>query len=501
MNTKSASQSNNASSGTNKIIFFEPYALASPHFETALELMQIHSDQGDKLYIYQCNASLSFCDSNPNHRQEVCRSCMNRGANGLKLISDRLIRRRSFLRLSRKEQYTIENTSYSFLDINELKKLEFDGIDIGAAAASSLISMLRDPLPDCKIHRDLINNIIRSSLKVYFSFNRLLTKLKPAVVYIFNGRFANLRVVLRLCQRNSVECRIHERGSSKSKFSITHNVLPHNIKPFAERAKSFWNDFQAGYAREAIAREFYNNQKRGVETGGASFTSGQQLDCLPSQWDASKRNIVVFNSSEDELASIGDEFHCHPFKNQLEALRFLKEQFQGSKKIDIYLRIHPNLENVDNLSIQNLDSLASSNFHVIKPSSPVSTYKLIDECDAVLTFGSTAGIEATYWGKPSILIGSSFYETFHAAYQISTKTELIDALYSYSEVMPIEGALIYGLYMSEFGVRFKYYQPQTLFTGLFNGISISSENTNLRIAEKMRRLMSHLKMYSPFASL
>lgn len=93
---------------------------------------------------------------------------MNRGANGIKLITGSRNRRRSFLELSRKEKYFINNLGYSFSDINKLKKFEIDNIDIGAAAASSLISMLRDPEPDCNLHRDLINNISRSSLKVSF---------------------------------------------------------------------------------------------------------------------------------------------------------------------------------------------------------------------------------------------------------------------------------------------------------------------------------------------
>lgn len=39
-------------------LFFEPYSLATPHFETALELMQNHRDLGDEPFAYQCNANL-----------------------------------------------------------------------------------------------------------------------------------------------------------------------------------------------------------------------------------------------------------------------------------------------------------------------------------------------------------------------------------------------------------------------------------------------------------
>jgi hypothetical protein len=36
-----------------KVLFFEPYSLASPHFETALELIQDHNDLDDELFVYK----------------------------------------------------------------------------------------------------------------------------------------------------------------------------------------------------------------------------------------------------------------------------------------------------------------------------------------------------------------------------------------------------------------------------------------------------------------
>jgi hypothetical protein len=47
---------------------------------------------------------------------------------------------------------------------------------------------------------------------------------------------------------------------------------------------------------------------------------------------------------------------------------------------------------------------------LIGPRDKHSSYQLLDQSDVVVTFGSTIGLEATFWGKPSILLGRSAWE-------------------------------------------------------------------------------------------
>lgn len=494
-----------------KVLFFEPYSLAVPHFETALELIQDHNDSGDQLFIYQCNASLHFCDSNPSHDLEHCLSCIAKGCNGLTQISGRPVSRLSFLKLTKNESRYIKNLSLEFEDIDDLKAFTYNGMDIGYGAASSLISVLNDPRPDTKKHRDQILCIIKSSLATYFSFAKHLSLVKPDIVYLFNGRFALLRVIVRLCQRNGTEIRIHERGSSKSKYSIVCNKLPHDLDGLEQRIISQWHAFPNPSERTSQATLFYEQRRWGVDQAVPSFSKGMLDLSLPETWNPHKRNIVIFNSSEDEFAGIGPEFHHRPFADQLEALRFISEWVADKHDIDIYLRMHPRLQKIANSSVTDLYQLNSPNFYVIRPESPSSTYTLIDHCDAVLTFGSTTGIEATFWGKPSILIGTAMYESFDVVHQVTNKQDLVHAMLRYSEVKPKENTFPYGLYMSNFGIPYKYYQPDTFDSGMFKGRYISSDSVllNLSKARLSKKLFwplfkiwhDHLMLQSLFSSL
>lgn len=464
-----------------KVLFFEPYSLAYPHFETALELIQDHVDLGDRPFVYQCNASLHFCDSNPSHDLNTCLLCISKGCNGLAQIDGKPVSRLSFLKLTQKELRYIKSLSLEFQDIDDLKAFTYHGMDIGFGVASSLITVLKDPKPDTRKHRDQILRIIKSSLAVYFSVAKHLSLVKPDIVYLFNGRFALMRVILRLCQRNGIEIRIHERGSSKSKYNIIYNTFPHDLDDFERRVIAQWNAFPNLSERTCQASLFYEQRRWGVDQALPSFSKGMTDLSLPKTWNPHKRNIVIFNSSEDEFASIGPQFHHRPFVDQLEALKFIREWAADKHDIDIYLRIHPRLQEISNTSVTELYRLNSPNFYVIRPESSTSSYTLIDHCDAVLTFGSRAGIEATF-GKPSILIGTAVYESFDVAHRVTDKQDLVSAILKYSHVKPKENTLPFGLYMLTYGIPYKHYQPDTFTSGRFKGRQISSNGLLLTLS-------------------
>ena len=70
------------------------------------------------------------------------------------------------------------------------------------------------------------------------------------------------------------------------------------------------------------------------------------------------------------------------------------------------LRVHPNLKFLKNTQNENIKKLVNnSNLIIIYPEEKLSSYELIRLSETIITFGSTIGIESTYMGKKSILIG------------------------------------------------------------------------------------------------
>lgn len=455
-----------------KVLFFEPYATATPHFETALELIQDHLNNNDDVQLLHCDADLNSCEANQQHLLSVCAQCITRRGNGIRTIQGReRIRSSNFIELSGKEKHLINNWNVSFNTITELKSYQYDGMDLGMAIASSLISFHRNPEPDMAKSAYLIRRMFKAALKVYYSFRRRLQEDRPEVVYIFNGRFSNIRPVIRLCELNRIEYRIHERGANRNKYSLFKNHLPHDFDKFRDLVEENWDRADIS-DREKIAASFFEDRKAGKEQGWHSFVAFQKKNELPEGWDSSKRNIVIFNSSEDEFAAIADSVKKRLFKTQLEGMKFISKLVEGHPEVSVYVRIHPNLTNVNNSTVTGIYDLTSANFHTIPPTSTVSTYELIDSADLIVTFGSTVGIEATFWDKPSILLGDSFYKDLGVTYNPDTAEELTQLLYAEKKPKDKLGAYKYGYYLNTYGFDFNYYKAEGLFKGEFKGEKI-----------------------------
>jgi len=176
----------------------------------------------------------------------------------------------------------------------------------------------------------------------------------------------------------------------------------------------------------------------------------QDPSLLPAQWDNRKRNFVIFNSSEDEFFCVGESFDRHKlFPSQVDGVRFLVEKAAADPSIHFYLRVHPNLRDVPFSYHTALPRLFSSyrNMTVIPAASPVSTYRLMHNSEKVFVFGSTAGVEAAYWGKPVVLMGGAAYRDLDVVYCPNTLNDLESLIQPRLDPKPRVGALKYALFL------------------------------------------------------
>jgi hypothetical protein len=173
------------------------------------------------------------------------------------------------------------------------------------------------------------------------------------------------------------------------------------------------------------------------------------------------------------MKAISQDSSSQLFKDQLSGLLYIRDSLQKNDKVYVYLRMHPNLSNVSNPYVDSTLDLEGNNFYIIPPESRISTYKLLDKCAVAITFGSTVGVEATYWGKPSILIGNSFYKELDVTYNVETPQQLIQYIMDIPAPKEKQGAFMYGYYEATYGTQYKHYQPIDLLTGTFKHLHLT----------------------------
>jgi hypothetical protein len=452
-----------------QVAIFCPFVHWPTHFATDLELVQRHLDDEDRVTILVCDGELPSCDVNLPHVLERCASCIERRTVGLQLLSRPVTVEPLFRYLPKG---VTDLVIPRFTDHQGVKAFRVNGFDLGSAALSSLIFHTRDADCDLDANAQLLSNLMQTAYLVYASTDAYLGRHTVDRFYVYNTRFASTRGVMRACASNGVECVVHERGCDLSHFELYPNAFPHDRAITNRDISELWTRAPDAERREVGAR-WYRDKSVAIETYARSFVADQQDGLLPSNWDGARRNLVIFTSSEDEFAAIGDEWENPIYRNELEGVGEIVRSLSGAgDDLHIYVRMHPNLRGLSNRQTRGLMALDAPHVTVVPPESPVSTYALLRHAWKVVTFGSTVGIEAAFWGVPSILAGISFYRDLGGTYNPATHAELIEMIRADLPPKDQTPALMYGYFSARFGKPFRYYRATSYDDGEFKGVNV-----------------------------
>jgi len=457
-----------------KVLFYTVF-MATPHFETELELIQDHLLKGDEVYILHCKGQLSTCFLNPTHNLGYCVICQSKFKNGISLIN---IEKIKFIEIPTNEnQYP--QIPHVFKSINELKDFKIGNVDVGMAATSSLITSLnKEHRLNTLKHRKQVYKEVNTAYFVYSFFKENLAEIQPDLVYLFNGRFSTILPAINACEEMGIRYATHERAGVNNKYYLAFNTTPHDLESAHNEIGQLWENTDENVRLE-IGQKFFNDRRNRVEHAWFSFTKSQELGLLPKNFDAQKKNIALFNSTIEEYAAIRNWKNPIPIYNE-EIIAFNKifESLNSDSNIQIYFRVHPNLKGADNSQMHDIKCLEGKfkNVTILFPESNVDSYTLMENCDTIITFGSTMGVEACYWNKPSILLGMSYYDKLGCCYIPQSHEETIELITTDLVPKPKTGALKYGFWELSKGIHFKFFKQTGLASGYFLGKEVNFTN-------------------------
>ncbi|MDY6931779.1 MAG: hypothetical protein SVJ22_07720 [Halobacteriota archaeon] len=446
-----------------KVLIYMPFAAWIPHLVTDLEIIANHLNKGDEVHIIQCSGDIPSCEPNPNYFKLGCILCKSRRDRGLKIV-DLPEKFRHDLALHR---FRKDCDFPEFSSIKELIEYKVGGIDYGMMVASTLISMVREPDPDLRVHKKFIENNLRMAMEIYDAIAYHIEEIKPDIFYLFNGRYVAMRPALRASQDLGIKTYLHERAGVLERYVLIEDTLPHDLKYQKNQIDLCWSDDFSFDEKSDAASYWFEERRCGKDQSWHSYTKSQKKGDLPEGFDPSKRNIAIFISSEDEFEAISD-WKNPIYRNQNEAiLAILKSEI--SEDIRFYLRIHPNLKGVKNTQTREIEEMDAQNLIKISPEDKIDSYQLMESCEKCITFGSTLGIESVFWGRPSILVGRCFYEDLEGLHTPSNHEELISLINANLDPPPKIGALKYAYWQSVDGEPFIHYSPESVRGGKFMG--------------------------------
>jgi hypothetical protein len=454
------------------VLFTGLFPMYHYHFCVELELLQDHLYAGDRVSLLECHASLQSCTCNPERHLHHCARCIGIRQDGVRLIEGK-VARLPLIDGARKDKPLLD-----FQDLAELKAYEIDFFDIGMAVFSSLVDYTKDTSPDIEKHATIMQRLLMDAYSSYHSALHYLSSGKFDLVYVFNGRFAAARPWIRICEHLQIPYITHERGGVLADYSVFRNELPHDPSKFPARISQLWDEAETrfpGLDKVAEGSRFFTDRRAGVISNWKPFVENSDQDLMPPGFDNAHKNIAIFASTEGELAGLAGFFRPSFFTNQLEGILFVAGQLAKEEPMTrFYLRLHPNSRNEKSHWWLDERLHQLSNLTMIEIESPISSYTLLRACDVTVTFGSGMGVEATYWGKPSILASDAWYRNCGTAYQPESKEELLGFLRTIPEPLSQENATRCGFYMRKRGHPMKYSEVTNYYTLKFRGVYLDA---------------------------
>ncbi len=213
---------------------------------------------------------------------------------------------------------------------------------------------------------------------------------------------------------------------------------------------------------------------------------------MPSNFDDTKKTFVLYNSSDDEFAAVGKQFENPYFKDQLEGIMYIVEYFKKTENYQLIIRMHPNLKGLKRDYLDPLYEMENrySNIILIKPQDDIDTYELMEKADTVIAFGSTIGMEASFWGKPVISLGRSFYFYTGLTYTPKDRENIIHLLESDLQPLDKLPAQKNAYYLMTGGHKAKYYFKDENKQVYFKNINLNKLPSWFKIYYKTLKFFS-----------
>lgn len=461
-----------------RVLFLNFNAIWSPHFDTDLEIMLDLLKKGVDVYSLSCNNNFNhFCISNMESDNKYCKRCQKTLKKGLDLI-----KLKQENRLNIEKYLKVEHEKFN--SIEEIRDFTIDNINIGLGVASSIMMTTRDYNFSLKDNKNLIDKLLNVSYTALESVKRYQNIYNFDAIYMFNGRFAEYYSIVDFCKQNGITFYLHERGSEIDSYELAKNDLIHSFYRMQKQITSFWNQNDNIEYKTKIANDWFQQRRNGIVKNWVSFTDYQQKNNLPDDFDVSKQNIVIFNSSLDEYI-IFDDWQNPIEKNENILIKNIVKHYTDDDSKHFYLRIHPNLKGVNTSQLNEIRKFDSDNYKnltVIYPEDDIDSYALMDNCDKTLVNLSTTGIESAYWGNVSIVMGKALYSALGANYVANNYEELFKLIDS-TNLKPKskEKTYQYAYWASKCGTKFKYYNPVDIFHGTFLGVDLRKKPIYVKI--------------------
>ena len=388
-----------------------------------LSLIDDQVDLGNQVTVLYCDGVLPGCTINWDADRFICNACIGRTKYHLSLLKNI----NDVRPLSKYDPFQVAPAIDVEVSPTYLRKLEEPCQLFGYGPLSSAVSFTRDMNFLMEPTRILAATYYATSLRVWSALSMACADIKPHTLYVHNGRLAEYQTTYLLAKALQIECVTHEICCPPKRFATFTNGRIHDRMCYQELIRDSTEGVDLNQVT-SVAVDFFESKRYG-RAQYQNFIAEQVDGLTDSIIDPNFDVVTIFTSSEDEFACLGPEWDNPIYDSQFSGVEDVVRHIRATKPaVLIVVRMHPNMAAMPDSELRPYLDLADVGVVVLEPKSKVHSYELIDRSTKVVTFGSTIGIESTYWGKPVIQIGYAAFDTLNVCYLPDSRQMLMNFL-------------------------------------------------------------------------
>ena len=279
-----------------------------------------------------------------------------------------------------------------------LRAYELDTAKVGLAALSSVSSLTTIQYPSSLQEYGSVLEPAWRSAHLSLRIGKKVRDLDYDKVVIFNGRHCYSRPFCDLVEQRSELIR-YEQGSAGNRYiAAPHSI--HEPECLAQLIEQEPFDPEAGHGF------FRARMEKDPRNEVGFMTAKQRHGELPEDMKRGQA-VVFFTSSSDEMHAVTDHALYGSFPTQHEVALVLADICAG-RGLQLIVRLHPHLRFKHPAWKREWDfaEFEERGAIIIPPEDPADSYAMVRAAHAVITTGSTIGLEASYLSVPNAVVGS-----------------------------------------------------------------------------------------------
>lgn len=392
-----------------KILFFVPYGSWKVHNQVDAILASALKLRGCEVSILTCDGLYKNCYAiyGAENYEADCRYCAQTAKDFFGIFHLQPLQIRNYLKDGAIAEAEDKFSNYT---TDQLINYQHQGVDIGIKVAASVCSYTRLPREslDQPHATQLLKRYLAYNLATWGALERVYDEFNPTHVCMFNGHGFIHSAALELAKLKNIKIVTHERGVYDGSFIFVSDDYAASLSALTEIARK-WEDTPLNLQELERLREFFYNREHGKDVNYYAFNSDQSSHLktkaelgLPEN----ARILSVFSSSEHELTYYGDELKAveRQFQMMHDLIEIFKERQKTFPNDYLVIRHHPNMgaNGTTGLHVQysmlqrvfKQAQTAGVNVRIIMPDENISSYALLWNSSAAISFFSTIRLEA-----------------------------------------------------------------------------------------------------------